>query len=98
MEKIETVQCKFTGSKDKVINFRSTGGTKGTVYDNILNHPLDWLFCADDELNMFFIPMEEIRKSGNQKQIILRTQRSLYANSKYFDSSKYLVKMGEQRD
>ena len=31
-----TVQCKATGSKDNVIQFRSSGGTNGSTYDNIL--------------------------------------------------------------
>ena len=40
-----TVQCKATGSADNTISLRSTGGTKGTDYDNVLNHPVDFLFC-----------------------------------------------------
>lgn len=41
----QTVQCKFTASKDKAINLKSAGGTKGTVYDCALNHPVDLLFA-----------------------------------------------------
>ena len=48
-----TVQCKFTDSKDNKISFRSCGGTNGRVYDNILEHPLDLLFCANNEHLMF---------------------------------------------
>lgn len=44
---LQTVQCKFTNSKNNAIVLRSCGGTKGIVYDNVLNHPLDLLFCAD---------------------------------------------------
>ena len=51
--KFETVQCKATQTKDKTIDFRSTGGTNGGVYDNLLNHSeLDYLFCVDGDLNM----------------------------------------------
>lgn len=89
--KFYTVQCKATGSTDNAIYLRSTGGTKGTAYDNVLNHPVDFLFCLDKDLNMFVIPMEDIRQFGNSKQITLRTEKSLYANTKSFDTSQYLV-------
>jgi hypothetical protein len=36
-----TVQCKATGSAENTISLRSTGGTKGSAYDNVLNHPVD---------------------------------------------------------
>lgn len=46
--KFETVQCKCTGSKDNEISLRSCGGTKGSIYDSVLNHSgLDYLFCVD---------------------------------------------------
>lgn len=89
----QTVQCKFTASKDKAINFRSTGGTNGGVYDSILNHPLDLLFCADDDMNLFLIPVEDIKKSGNVNSIKLRTERSIYSSTKSFDTSNYLVQI-----
>lgn len=89
--KFYTVQCKATGSANNAIYLQSTGGTKGTTYDNVLNHPVDFLFCLDKDLNMFVIPMEDIRQSGNSKQITLRTEKSLYANAKSFDTSQYLV-------
>lgn len=90
--KFYTVQCKATGSSDNAIYLRSCGGTNGSTYDTVLNHPLDYIFALDKDLNMFVIPMEDIRQSGNQKQVTLRTEKSLYANSKAFDTSKYLVK------
>ena len=37
---IQTVQCKFTASKNKQIDLRSTGGTNGSVYDTVTNHPV----------------------------------------------------------
>jgi hypothetical protein len=49
----KTVQCKATLTKNNTIDLRSTGGTKGCVYDNILNNDnLDYLFCVDKDLNM----------------------------------------------
>ena len=41
----QTVQCKATGSKTNTIELKSSGGTKGGIYDNVLNHPVDYLFC-----------------------------------------------------
>ena len=91
--KFYTVQCKATGSTDNDIHLKSCGGTKGSVYDSILNHPLDYLFCLDKNMNMFLIPMEDLRKAGNTKSITLRTQRSIYANTNSFDTSKYIVSL-----
>ena len=87
----QTVQCKFTSSKDKVISFRSAGGTKGTTYDNILEHPLDILFCADNELNLFVIPISDIRSFGTKNQVSLRTEPT--TNNQGFQTHKYLVQI-----
>ena len=47
-KKFYTVQCKATATEDKIIDFRSTGGTKGSEYDNILNYPeLDFLLTMN---------------------------------------------------
>ena len=89
----QTVQCKATGSNDNAIRLKSSGGTNGSVYDNILNHPLDILFCLDEQQNMYVIPMNDLRSTGNVNSIKLRTEKSLYANAKTFDTSKYLVKL-----
>jgi len=71
--KFYTVQCKATATKDKEIYLVSTGGTKGEVYDSILNHPeLDYLFCVDNEYNMWNIPVKDLLLAGNKKQISLR--------------------------
>jgi len=85
----QTVQCKFTASKNNVIALYSAGGTNGLVYDNINNHPLDLLFCADKEMNLFVIPMSEIRASGLINQIVLRTKPN--TNNQGFQTYKYLV-------
>ena len=86
----KTVQCKCTGSKDNAISLKSYGGTKGTVYDSILNHSkLDYLFCVDIQGNMYAIPVEEIRKAGNTKSITLRTTPN--SNNQGFQSHKFRV-------
>lgn len=89
----QTVQCKFSGNEDNVIDFRSCGGTKGSTYDNILDHPLDLLFCSDSEMNLFVIPMSSIKEFGIKKQITLRTERNKFANNKSFDTSVFLVQI-----
>lgn len=88
----QTVQCKFTASETKAINLKSAGGTKGTVYDSVLDHPVDLLFCADDEQNLFVIPVKDIIEAGNTKVIHLRTSLAPTANVK-FDTTSYLVQI-----
>lgn len=87
----QTVQCKFTASADKSIRLQSKGGTNGSVYDTILNHPLDLLFCADNNSNLFLIPMIDLRKAGNVNRISLRTKPN--SNSQGFETYKYIVKI-----
>ena len=87
--KFKTVQCKATGSIDNVIHLKSTGGTKGKEYDNVLNHPVDYLFCLDGSMNMYVIPVEDMKKYGCNKQITLRTQKS--ANGQGFQTYQYMV-------
>ena len=68
----QTVQCKATSGD--VIDFRSTGGTKGIEYDNLLNHSeLDYLFCVNGNLEMWLIPIKDITTT---KQITLRTEHT----------------------
>lgn len=87
----QTVQCKFTNSKDNEIIITSCGGTKGSAYDSILNHPLDLLFCADFQKNLYVIPMNDLRKAGNIKSISLRTSPN--PNNQGFNTYKYLVEI-----
>ena len=85
--KFETVQCKATQTQRDKIDFRSTGGTKGTIYDNLLNHSeLDWLFCVNKDLNMWLIPIKDITTI---KQVTLRTEPT--KNNQGFQTYKYLV-------
>ncbi len=89
----QTVQCKATGSENNVISLKSCGGTDGGAYDSVLNHSVDLLFCLDKDKNMFVIPIQDIKESGNTKQITLRTVASNSANKSTFHTSKYLVEM-----
>ena len=87
----QTVQCKATGSSDNVISLRSTGGTAGSSYDNVLNHPVDYLFCLDGGMHMYVIPVQDMKDFGVGKQITLRTQKS--ANRQGFQTYQYMVSM-----
>ena len=89
--KFETVQCKATQTATKTIDFRSTGGTKGTVYDNLLNHPeLDLLFCVDGDFNMWLIPVNEIT---TKQRITLRTEPT--KNGQGFQTYGYRVQISD---
>ena len=83
----QTVQCKATMTETGDIDFRSTGGTNGGVYDNLLNHNnLDYLFCVNKDLNMWLIPINEITTT---KSLRLRTEPN--ANNQGFQTYKYQV-------
>ena len=84
--KFYTVQCKATGSKDGRIDFRSTGGTNGGVYDNLINHPIDFLFCLNQDGIMYCIPGKDI---PNAKGFCLKTEPN--KNNQGFESYKYIV-------
>lgn len=87
--KFETVQCKATQTASNTIDFRSTGGTKGAVYDNLLNHSeLDWLFCVDKNLNMWLIPIKDIT---SHKSLVLRTEPT--KNNQGFQTYQYRVQI-----
>lgn len=87
----ETIQCKATQTKEKVIDLRSTGGTNGGVYDNIFNHSeLDYLFCVDNEFNMWLIPVKEIT---TKTAITLRTKPTL--NNQGFQTYRYRVQISD---
>ncbi len=90
--KFETVQCKATQTKEDKIDFRSTGGTKGKVYDNLLNHSeLDYLFCVNKDLNMWLIPVKDITTTN---QISLRTEPN--KNNQGFQTYKYRVQFSDK--
>ena len=86
----QTVQCKATSGD--VIDFRSTGGTKGIEYDNLLNHSeLDYLFCVNGNLGMWLIPIKDITTT---KQITLRTEPT--KNGQGFQTYKYRVQISDK--
>ena len=86
----QTVQCKATGSQDGTISFRSKGGTSGKEYDNIMNHSqLDYLFCLDNNGNIYNIPFQDLCNFGCSNSIKLRTEPT--ANHQGFQTYKYIV-------
>ena len=85
----QTVQCKFTASKENTISLRSMGGTKGKEYDNVRNHPLDLLFCADKNLHMYVIPMKDLLEFNNVSSITLKTEPN---SNKSFIGITYICK------
>lgn len=88
---IQTVQCKFSSSENAEVSLTSKGGTNGSVYDKVTEHPLDLLFCADKNMNLFVIPMEDIIKHGNKRSTVLRTIPN--SNGQGINTYKYLVKI-----
>ena len=85
----QTVQCKATATENSTIDFRSTGGTNGGVYDNLLQHKeLDLLFCVNKDMNMWLIPVKEIITS---RQLTLRIEPT--KNNQGFQTYPYLVKL-----
>ena len=87
--KFKTVQCKYTDSKDNTIDFRSTGGTKGEVFDNALNYPIDYFFCANPKCG-FVIPKKDLVEKEVKRSITLLEEKSKFA-SHGFETYNYLV-------
>lgn len=94
--KFYTVQCKATMTDDDTISLRSCGGTKGAVYDNIINHPeLDYLFAVNKALECWLIPVSAIIESGNTKTIQLRTVLAPTAHPR-LDTTIYRVQISNE--
>ena len=88
-----TIQCKCTATANDIIMLKSCGGTNGGIYDSVLNHPeLDYLFCVNKDFNCWLIPMEDIIKAGNTKEIKLRTELAKNAHPK-LDTTLYQVQI-----
>jgi hypothetical protein len=83
----QTVQCKATGNCENGIALRSMGGNARKAYDNVLNHPVDLLFCLDADQNMYVIPMSVIRAAGNRNGIKLSAKH----RKQGIDTAEYLV-------
>ena len=89
------MQCKATQTESGEIGLRNTGGTKGTIYDNVINHSeLDYLFCVNKDLDMWCIPLEDIIKAGNRNRITLRNTPT--ANNQGFQTYKYRVQISDE--
>ena len=89
----QTVQCKATQTESGEIDFRSTGGTNGSVYDSLMNHSeLDYLFCVNKDFNMWLIPIKDMEK--NRKSIRLRTEPN--SNNQGFQTYKYRVQISDK--
>ena len=89
--RLYTVQCKCTQTEDSSITLRSCGGTKGKVYDTIINHPeLDYVFAVNKNMDSWLIPVSDIIKSGVTKEIQLRKELSSMAHPK-LDTTLYQV-------
>lgn len=69
-------------------SLKSTGGTKGTVYGNVLQSSADLLFALRGDGLMYLIPIKDIT---TKSVIKLVSKRSKYANKETFDTSLYLV-------
>ena len=88
-DEFSTVQCKSTNTHNSKIDFRSTGGTNGSVYDTVFEHPkLDYLFCTDKDLNMWLIPVKDI---PNNRGITLRLTKQ--PNGQVFETMSYVVSL-----
>lgn len=66
--KIKSVQVKYTTCKTKYGNYqvalKSCGGTNGKTYKTVIDTNVDYLFIATDQLNMYLIPIEEVRNKS----------------------------------
>jgi hypothetical protein len=55
---------------------------------------LDYLFCVNKELNCWLIPVKDIIKAGNTKEIKLRTELAKTAHPK-LDTTLYRVQISD---
>ena len=95
-KKFYTVQCKATMTQDDTIVLKSCGGTKGTAYDNVVNHPeLDYIFAVNKNLECWLIPVSAIIKSGNSNSIQLRTNLAPTAHPR-LDTTIYRVRISNK--
>ena len=95
-KKFYTVQCKATMTQDDTIVLKSCGGTKGTAYDNVVNHPeLDYIFAVNKNLECQLIPVSAIIKSGNSNSIQLRTNLAPTAHPR-LDTTIYRVRISNK--
>ena len=62
---LKKVQVKVTSCKTKYnkyqVALKSCGGTKGETYKTIIDTKIDEVFIVTDTMEMFIIPIEEIK-------------------------------------
>ena len=62
---LKKVQVKATSCKTKYnkyqVALKSCGGTKGETYKTIIDTKIDEVFIVTDTMEMFIIPIEEIK-------------------------------------
>lgn len=62
---LKKVQVKATSCKTKYnkyqVALKSCGGTKGETYKTIIDTKIDEIFIVTDTMEMFIIPIEEIK-------------------------------------
>lgn len=86
----KTVQCKTTTTEESAIDLRETGGTKGSQYNHVLNHDnLDILFCVNKDLNIWIIPISDLKEAKVKNSIRLKTTKN--SNNQGFNTFKYLI-------
>ena len=91
-DKFYKVQCRATNQLSKYnvyrLDLRSCGGTKGTVYNRIIDTKIDFLFALCGDGTMFLIPKKAIK---NSRSINLNKTKSKFDKSES-DYSKYIIK------
>ena len=64
---LKKVQVKATSCKTKYnkyqVALKSCGGTKGETYKTIIDTKIDEVFVVTDTMEMFIIPIEEIKNN-----------------------------------
>lgn len=64
------MQCKFSSSENAEVSLTSKGGTNGSVYDKVTEHPLDLLFCADKNMNLYLtMDLDNIQNDDYQAML-----------------------------
>ena len=69
---LKKVQVKATSCKTKYdkyqVALKSCGGTKGKTYKTVIETNIDQLFIVTDTMEMFIIPIEEIKNIIESKK------------------------------
>lgn len=89
---LKKVQVKATsqvdGKGEYAVSLRSTGGTRGTAYKNVLDTDIDLLFVLCSNSDAYLIPKEALTQKSELKLKQNITRRNQYPG---FDASKYKV-------